>query len=446
VNSLLTNIAGQFAKPLILAGVLPVVITVSLLLLVTHPRFPLPLTLPAAIKTVDASWQVTFATLLVLVIAMVLHVLNTPIVRLLSGYPWRRTAFGKALTRARQAEFRRLRTQRDGLVTLYRDLLPAAADQKTDAGKAEEAAAAGVNRALTPLSLKLNADFPYGDHLILPTRLGNVIRNFEDYSRELYGISTVRLWPRLVAVIDARYAALLDDAKTNFDFMVNCAVLFFLAALLTATVAWQAGISRPLLLDAVTRTLFFAGLSIFAYVAATERARSWGSLVKAAVDLYRRALLKQLDYSYTFADAADERQRFWTRLSSLWEFPDLRNFLEKVPFAQGAPVALTSASSANGVPLATARGVTTPAGKPYATMTVTLRVQNVGDKAANDLTVGDPIPPGWSFVWGSQRRVGAQLAPTLKSSVALVEVQTDALDAGASCEITYQLQSLVVAA
>jgi uncharacterized repeat protein (TIGR01451 family) len=446
VNTLLTTLAGQFARPLLLAGVLPVIITVSLLLLVTYPRFPFPLSPPAALRTVDASWQVTWASLLVVVAGMVLQVMNTPILRLMSGYPWRRTVIGKAMTLRKREEFVRLRTRRDGLVTLYQDLLPER-EAPLDVRTAEEAAADTVNRELTPLSVRLNDDFPYEERLILPTRLGNVIRNSEDYSRELYGASTVRLWPRLVAVIDTRYATLIDDAKTNLDFMVNCAVLFVVAAALTAIAASQTRVSGWALADATTRALFFVALSTLAYAAAVERARSWGGMVKAAVDLYRRALLKQLEYTYTFLDVRDERKRFWERVSALWAFPDMRDVLEDLPFVAAAPTpAVTAASSANNIPLTIARGVTPPTGKPYATTTVTLRIQNIGGEAAKKVTASDPIPPAWTFVWGSLARPGSAAPPELKRSVPMLEFEVESIAKGASCEISYQLQSLVMSA
>ena len=182
-----------------------------------------------------------------------------------------------------------------------------------------------------------------------------MIRNSEELA-PADGASTVRLWPRLVAVIDPRYAALIDDAKTNLDFMVNCAVLFFVAAVLTIVAAWQGDIKGVSVFGAGLRVLFFCGLIVLAYAAAIERARSWGGLVKASVDLYRRELSKKLEYTYTFTDVHDERKRFWEPLSALWVFPDLRDEMDVLPFAQPVPIpTMTSASSENTVPLTVMR-------------------------------------------------------------------------------------------
>ena len=445
MNSLLTSIAGQFAKPLLLSGVLPVVTTLALLLLVTHPRFPLPLSAPAALKDLDTSWQITWATLLVLVAAMLLNVLNTTIARLLSGYPWHSTV-GRPLTALRRAQFRRMRELRDGLLVLYQDLRPEDKEDLTPEEQAAKDAAAQVYGAVTSLSRRLNQDFPYREDLVLPTKLGNVIRNFEDYPREQYGITTVRLWPRLIAVIDARYAAVLDDAKTNFDFMLNCSVLFAVSAVITGVLAWRSRGPQTLAVDAIVRMLFFAALSFFAYLAAVERARGWGLHVKAAVDLYRRALLKHLEYDYKLVDMADEKERIWTGLSSQWSFPDMRKSIENVLYSAPllVPAPPTSVRSANSVPLTIVRGLSVPTGKPFASVTVTLRVDNLSPDAATTLTIGDTIPPNWSLVWGSPAGVGGTPAPRLKSSSPLL-LELDELAAGASCSISYRMQSLVAA-
>jgi uncharacterized repeat protein (TIGR01451 family) len=441
VNTLLTSLANSFAKPLLLAGVLPVVITFSLLLLVTYARLPVPLSLPASFTATFASWQVTWATLLVIVAGMLLQVLNTSILRFMSGYPWRHTAIGRAMIERQRQTFVRLRTRRDGLRTVVRALYASVA-HTTAQPNPEKAAGDDVNLALTPLSTALNDTYPYAEHLILPTTLGNVIRNSEDYSRQLYGASMVRLWPRLVAVIEPRYATLLDEAKTHMDFMVNCSALFVVAAMLTMVAAWQARVRGVAVLDAGARVLFFVGLAALTYASAIERAKAWGVLVKASADLYRRALAKLLEYTYTFTDVHDESARFWRPLSALWAFPDLRD-LPDVPFvAPVAPPTVTGASSGNDVPLTVARGITLPEGKPYATTTVTLRVRNAGKADATAITVVDPISAGWTFAWGSVTRLGSGVAPGLKSSAPNLELTLDAVPTGSSIDLTYRLQSL----
>ena len=434
MNSLLTSIAGQFAKPLLLSALLPVLVVTSLFLLVTYPLFPVPLSLPAAVEKLDPSWQIAASTVLALVAAMLLYILNTPIARLFSGYPWKDVPPGSWLARLRRSQFRRLKSRRDGLMTIVKSL--DAVDEDVVRNRLLD--------ALTPLARRLNEDFPYREDLMLPTKLGNVIRNFEDYSREQYGISTVTLWPRLVAVIDSRYATGIDDAKMGFDFALNCTALFASAAILTLVLALSADASGAWLAAAALRTALFGGFAALAYAAAVNRARGWGSYVKAAVDLYRGALLKQMSYQYTLESIADERARIWTGLASEWNFPDMAASLAAVPFAAppALPAPATSVRSENVEILTVARGITAPAGRPFAVLTVTLRVDNTSPTVARIVTVTDAVPPNWSLVWASPAGTAASGPPALKASSPVV-LEVRELPARSSCHLFYQLQSLV---
>jgi hypothetical protein len=77
----------------------------------------------------------------------------------------------------------------------------------------------------TDAGRRLNEEFPIERTSVLPTRLGNVIRSFEDYPERQYGMDGVTLWPRLVAKINKDHATVIEDAKITFDFLLNSAVL-----------------------------------------------------------------------------------------------------------------------------------------------------------------------------------------------------------------------------
>ena len=49
--------------------------------------------------------------------------------------------------------------------------------------------------------------------LVMPTQSGNAIRSFEYYPTAQYGMSSITLWPRLIAKIDKDYAAVIDEAR-----------------------------------------------------------------------------------------------------------------------------------------------------------------------------------------------------------------------------------------
>jgi hypothetical protein len=442
MNSLLTNIAGQFAKPLVLSALLPVLLAASLFLLVTYPLFPL--TLPAAIKGLDASWQLTWSVLFALAAAIVLYVLNRPIIRFLSGYSWKDSRLGRPLAEYRRWEYRRLLRRRDGLLELRRRAAADHAAQPEQPAHRERAEAlrGRLFEALGPFAVRLNEEFPYGESLVMPTRLGNVIRNFEDYSRQRYGISAVPLWPRLLGVLDPRYAAVIDEAKMAVDFLVNCLVLFILAAMSTLALAVERDADGRLLAAAGLRATLFVILAGLAYAAAVERAQAWGAHVKAAIDLYRGPLLKALGYQHALATVGDERERIWAVLASEWRYPDMCDAMDSVPFIAPAalPIRPTSVRAPNTDALSVVRGVGPPQGRPFATTDVTLRVQNMGSNEASALMIVDAVPANWSFVWASAAASAGVL--TVKGADPIV-LELSSLAAGASCDLTYRLQSLV---
>jgi uncharacterized repeat protein (TIGR01451 family) len=434
MNSFLTSIAGQFAKPIIISALLPVVIVFSLMLVLTYPLLPIPLSLPSAVARLDGQWQFAWVTLIGTVTSMLLYVLNAPIARLFSGYPWKDRFLGTILTQIQRGRFSDLRQQRDALVKVATNLDVNDAESSTVQQRLQSLA--------TSLSRVLNEDFPYDEDLILPTKLGNVIRNFEDYSRKQYGVSAVPLWPRLVAVIDARFASLVDDAKTSFDFALNCLFLFCCAGLMTLLLTFVRDASGPVLVSALLRLGVFVILAELAYEAAINRARDWGSYVKAAIDLYRIDLLKKLGYQYSVCSITTERETIWPLIASQWSFPDLSGSLEELPFvpAVPSPTPPTAVSGKTDGTLKWARGVGPAQGKPYPVIDVTIRVHNTGEKEARFVEITDFVPQNWSLVWGSATATVGQVT---MSGGAPVTLTLGTLAAKGSTTVSYQIESLI---
>jgi len=121
--------------------------------------------------------------------------------------------------------------QRLGLRTLKDEL---------DKDKKNAETVSDIWTRLSEVSRRLNSELPSDTSLLLPTRLGNVIRSFEEYPDRQYGIGAITLWPRLIAKIDKEYAAMMDDSKTSFDFMLNISLLSAFSALVITVV----GLSR----------------------------------------------------------------------------------------------------------------------------------------------------------------------------------------------------------
>src|SRR5262249_41132653 len=145
----------------------------------------------------------------------------------------------------------------------------------------------------------LSYRFPLSPARVLPTRLGNVIHSFEDYSYREYGIAAVAFWPRLVAVISKEYAAVIDDAKASFDFMLNSSLLSYGLALLTLAAGLVFGVPSATPATALAwlgQVVVFALLGWLFYRFSVGQAAGWGEAVRAAFDLFRGDLLDKIGY------------------------------------------------------------------------------------------------------------------------------------------------------
>src|SRR5713101_241812 len=93
--SILAAVSGQFTKYLILGTLLPVAIFVTLGLVFGQPITPTSVPLVSALQTLDKQWFTITVTATIVVLSGLLYNLNTPIIRLYEGYPWRGSVIGK---------------------------------------------------------------------------------------------------------------------------------------------------------------------------------------------------------------------------------------------------------------------------------------------------------------------------------------------------------------
>jgi hypothetical protein len=169
----------------------------------------------------------------------------------------------------------------------------------------------------------INGEYPEREDLVLPTRLGNVIRAFESYTTRQYRMPPYALWPRLQALVDGNLATALDGAKTAFDFMIHTAFLSAVLTVFTASAGlfWKTRALHDLRQPWLAWTIVFGVISYLFYLASIPRAVEWGTQVKSAFDLYRLKLLTQLGYELKPADLTEER-RIWENLNYKFVFPD----------------------------------------------------------------------------------------------------------------------------
>jgi|SRR5579862_1683005 len=95
MSSIFSFVSGQFTKYLILGTFLPVAIFMALGLVFGQPITPASLPVVRALETLDKQWFTIAITAFTIVVSGLLYNLNTPIIRLYEGYPWRGSRIGK---------------------------------------------------------------------------------------------------------------------------------------------------------------------------------------------------------------------------------------------------------------------------------------------------------------------------------------------------------------
>ncbi|HLL69939.1 MAG TPA: hypothetical protein VK363_00820 [Pyrinomonadaceae bacterium] len=377
-----------------------------------------------------------------------LYIFNIALIRWYEGYPWKDTWFGRLRTLHYQKKYVATQDQIKGMRTLLRETRVGDEHFKDDAefqrfdkilehwktfrGYAdvtavgrrfpliwEEPAERVSNEAhaqwkqiwleiraeFTTLRRNFNRDFPWRESLILPTRLGNIIRSFEFYADREYGIDSVELYTRLSAKIDKDYASRTDDAKTNFDFMMNCSVLSALIFVLLLA----AGLSNPSTINSprlFALWLFKLALAAVAarvmYLLSLPQAVAWGQMVKGAFDLYRNELLGQLGYTREKITRKEEWE-LWDKISLKMIFGDI--YETPLPeYSSPPPPAADPPTFARGNPadvkLELTKGGTLQNSRGY--VTVVVQVRNTDAKRGVDgVVVTDTLPDGWRYVWDS---------------------------------------------
>ncbi len=158
-----------------------------------------------------------------------------------------------------------------------------------------------------------------------PTRLGNTLEDIYRYAYNVYRADTSIWWPRLTPLLPESFRAQVDDALMPILSLLN------LSALLTL-LAFGGGLAL-VLLDRRwwLFLLFWAGgllLARVCYAAAVNQARSnYGALVRAAFDLYRHEIIKQM--RLPLPDTPHKEFLLWARLNK-WVY--YKNDLPKLPW------------------------------------------------------------------------------------------------------------------
>jgi hypothetical protein len=137
----------------------------------------------------------------------------------------------------------------------------------------------------------LGYPLPTQPEQVMPTRLGNILKNAELYPKDRYQIDAVLIWPRLYNLFPERFVQTITEARGALDFMQVLSSLGGAFALLAGSYLILVGGTWWLFL-----ACFWGGLLVawLAYQGALGSALLYAQQVKTAFDLYRNELLKQM--------------------------------------------------------------------------------------------------------------------------------------------------------
>lgn len=122
---------------------------------------------------------------------------------------------------------------------------------------------------------------------LMPTRLGNALRNAEDFAGLRYGLDAIRAVPYLLDVAGDDMRNQVDDAQTEIDVTAKLVYVWGLCTLIGLVAYIDDG--PWLAVPVVTMVLSWAS-----YEAAVLAAENYGAAIVRLVDLYRFDLMVQL--------------------------------------------------------------------------------------------------------------------------------------------------------
>lgn len=269
----ISDITGVFSRYFIVGYFIPAFFSLALLKIVLSEEW-----LPSAVEP-DTGTAILILGAVALLIGLVLLGLRDPFLYLVSGYLlvrdstrwWYRPIrhVGNWMRDRRLADFERL---------------TAAAKRKSGETEAQL-------RLRKLAEWHLDLWFPDGQTKVLPTRIGNRIRAWEDYARKRWSLETVVVWPRVNAFLTEQESKLHADAETDVAFFLNGALSLFLAGLvMLADLAVNQ--PHPLWLWWIYVVPFV--LMYAFYRAAVGAAERWGGYVRASIDVHRFDLYAKL--------------------------------------------------------------------------------------------------------------------------------------------------------
>lgn len=273
----ITGLAGLFGRNFVIGYLVPAVLFVAVCMI----GIVEPIGFLQGLGS-EPSWSLLFLLFLCCAfLALWLYLFNYQLTRLYEGYePWSWRQVLRPALWLQQKRFNQLKEKMDRLESYDK----------------------------YALLIRFVERFPSSEHELTATRLGNIIRAFETYAYNRYGMDAVILWPRLLAVLPNKQTASISEAVANFNFFLNVSFLSVLLAPWYFLVFDPRGFKRCSVVVAplVASYIFYRG--------ACSAASWWGQLVKATFDVYRFDLLKHMRVGVPPDLTLEQERELWPQI------------------------------------------------------------------------------------------------------------------------------------
>ncbi len=260
------------------------------------------------VSTAFSQWpvgKVTGLVLATLAAALILHPLQFAITQLLEGY-WGTTPLATAAMKLRVVHHRKRQRQLLDKATNSHDAWHGKSAEllqmDKDPGQNSQPLDVRIDALMTskrgdPLMLdviveqeamaRYTNNYPDDPTRMMPTRLGNALRRFEDSAGKQYGLRATLIAPHIHLVAPSRHLEYLIDTRQAMDAAIRICTVGLLATALTAGLLVRDGIW-------LLWALVPYAISYLAYRGAVSSAQSYGSVVASVIDLDRFLLYKEL--------------------------------------------------------------------------------------------------------------------------------------------------------
>ena len=222
---------------------------------------------------------------IVIVVGVLIHPFQFVATQLLEGY-WGASAIGISLMKSRVALHRHRRADFSKRENLSRLVADEASRRVDPGGMSDRFEAIAQNAAIESQQFgAAAAAYPLGLYRVMPTRLGNVLRKYEDLAGRPYGLTSVVLTPHLMSLAPRDQVDYVDDARSDMDLAVRLVVSWLMVAVVSFAFLWTFG--AWLLLPVLAYLMAWVS-----YRGAVAAAEEYGVALQVLFDLNHRILLE----------------------------------------------------------------------------------------------------------------------------------------------------------